>query len=80
MSVLEKADMFPGTLGNSSHVHQMRWGIGTVSHVPQKNNYLGNMGTVFPMFLKRIWGIGTVPHVTQKYLGNRNSSPYSSKY
>ena len=51
------------------------WGTGTVTHVPQNVNYLGNTGTVFHMFLKSIWETGTVLYVPQKHLGNMNSSP-----
>ena len=62
----KQADMFPGTLRNSSHVPQTHWGTGTVPHVPQ--NYLGNGNSSsssskkigeqeqFPKFLKSILG------------------------
>ena len=53
------------------------WGV--VPHVPQNINYLGNREHWFPKFLKSVWGTGTIPQVPQKCLGDRNSSPSSSK-
>ena len=70
--------MFPGTLGNCSHVPQNIWETGTVPHIPQNIHFLRNWGTLFPKFLKRGFGNGNSSPVPQKCLGNRNSSPSSS--
>ena len=62
--------MFPGTLGNSSHVPKIIWGKGNVPNVHQNIHFLGN------------WREhrNSVPHVPQMCFGEHFGERFGERF